>query len=38
MWAAFEGGKSVNTELTLAFKEIELVMAEDVYNPSRGEF
>ena len=38
MWAAFESGKSVNTKITLAFKETELVMAEDVYNPSRGEF
>ena len=38
MWAAFEGGKPVTTELSLTFKETELVMAEDVYNPSRGEF
>ena len=38
MWAAFESGKSVTTELSLSFKETELVMAEDVYNPSRGEF
>jgi hypothetical protein len=38
MWAAFESGKPVNTKMTLSFKEIELVMAEDVYNPSRGEF
>jgi len=32
MWAAFESGKPVNTELTLSFKEIELVMAEDVFD------
>ena len=38
MWAAFESGKPVTTELSLSFKETELVMAEDVYNPSRGEF
>ena len=38
MWAAFESGKSVNTKISLSFKETELVMAEDVYNPSRGEF
>ena len=38
MWAAFESGKPVTTEMTLTFKETELVMAADVANPSRGEF